>query len=99
MLSSLALLLRCQGESVSDLQMYHAKFKLIVAEIIHPGLERISDISRGRQCSFMSFSASLRAQSFANRTTDRLQRNQINAKKKNQLYETCLQPFTVRRQY
>ena len=36
---------------------------LFVAGSIHQGHERFSDISRGRQCSFISFSALLRAQS------------------------------------
>ena len=47
--SVLASLLQCQGECVSG--------------SIHQGLERISNISRERQCSFMRFSALLRAQS------------------------------------
>ena len=33
-----------------------------MAGSIHQSHERFSDISRGRQCSFMSFSALLRAQ-------------------------------------
>jgi len=37
---------------------------LFVAGSIHQGHERFSDISRGRQCSFMSFSALLCAQSY-----------------------------------
>ena len=35
---------------------------LFIAGSIHQGSERFSDISRGRQCSFMSFSALLFAQ-------------------------------------
>ena len=35
---------------------------LFIAGSIHQGSERLSDISRGRQCSFMSFSALLFAQ-------------------------------------
>jgi len=35
---------------------------LIVAGSIHQGNERFSDVSRGRQCCFMSFSALLCAQ-------------------------------------
>ena len=36
---------------------------LLIAGSIHQGHERFSDVSRGRQCSFMSFSALLFAQS------------------------------------
>jgi len=36
---------------------------LFIAGSIHQGHEQFSDISRGRQCSFMSFSALLCAQS------------------------------------
>ena len=39
--------------------------KLFVAGSIHQGQERFSDISRGRQCSFMSFSALLCAQTLS----------------------------------
>ena len=37
---------------------------LSIAGSSHQGHERFSEISRGRQCSFMSFSAMSRAQSF-----------------------------------
>ena len=43
--------------------MYHAKFKLICCWKHSSRSRRFSDISRGRQCSFISFSALLRAQS------------------------------------
>ena len=39
-----------------------SKSNLFIAGSIHQGYERFSDISRGRQCSFMSFSALLFAQ-------------------------------------
>ena len=38
---------------------------LSIAGISHQGHKRFKEISRGRQCSFMSFSALLFAQSFA----------------------------------
>ena len=39
-----------------------SNLNLFLAGSIHQGNERFSDISRGRQCSFMSFSALLYAQ-------------------------------------
>ena len=39
--------------------------KLFIGRIIYQGQERFSDISRGRQCSFMSFSALLCAQTLS----------------------------------
>ena len=59
-LSPVASLLRCQGECVS---ICKPNSNLFVAGGIHRGHKRFSDNSRGTQCSFMSFSAFLRAQS------------------------------------
>ena len=55
-------------------QINHAKFKLFCRWKYSSRSRTISDISRGRQCSFMSFSALLCAQPFADRTLDRFHR-------------------------
>ena len=56
-------LLRFQGKCVPICKCIMPNSNLFVAGSIHQGHERFSDISRGRQCSFMSFSALLLAQS------------------------------------
>ena len=50
---------------------------LSIAESSHQGHERFSEISRGRQCSFMGFSALLCAQSFPVRHWDTATADQI----------------------
>ena len=50
---------------------------LLIAGSSHKGHERFSEISRGRQCSFVSFSALLCAQSFPVRQSDTATVDQI----------------------
>ena len=53
---------RLQGKFVLIVKFIMQNSNLFVAESIHQDHEIFSDISTGRQCSFVSFSALLRAQ-------------------------------------